>query len=83
MSDENNDSAPLRAQVEAALQDYFRRLDGHPPPANLYQLVLREVEPPLLASVLDYTGGNQSRAAEILGMNRTTLRKKLRRYGIA
>lgn len=75
-------AAPLRAQVEAALQGYFQRLDGHPPPANLYQLVLREVEPPLLTAVLEHTGGNQTRAAAILGLSRATLRKKLRQYGL-
>ena len=72
--------APLRVQVETTLQAYFRQLDGHPPPANFYRLVLQEVEPPLLRAVLDYTGGNQSRAAEVLGLNRATLRKKLRQY---
>ncbi len=75
-------ATPLREQVEAALCDYFRRLDGHPPPVNFYQLVLQEVEPPLLGTVLAHTGGNQSRAAEILGMSRATLRKKLRQYGL-
>jgi Fis family transcriptional regulator len=49
----------------------------------LYDLVLREVEEPLLKAVLDYTEGNQVRAADILGINRGTLRKKLRLHGIA
>ena len=73
--------APLRAQVHSALQDYFRQLDGHMP-SNLYKLVLQEVEPPLLEAVMDYTSGNQTRAAEILGINRSTLRKKLKQYGL-
>ena len=51
--------------------------------ARLYQLVLREVELPLFRSVMDYAEGNQSRAATILGINRGTLRKKLRDYGLA
>ncbi len=76
-------SAPLRVKVQETLDDYFRQLDGHPPPAHFYRLVMQEVEPPLLRSVLHYTGGNQSRAAEILGMNRATLRKKLRHYQLS
>jgi Fis family transcriptional regulator len=70
---------PLRVQVQGALLDYFRRLGGQPP-ANLYKLVLEEVEQPLLETVLQYTRGNQTRAAEILGINRSTLRKKLKQY---
>ena len=46
----------------------------------VYDHVLGEVEPPLFEAVLDYTRGNQSRAAEILGLNRATLRKKLKQY---
>ncbi|MDX1655872.1 MAG: DNA-binding transcriptional regulator Fis [Candidatus Competibacteraceae bacterium] len=72
---------PLRVQVEAVLHDYFRQLDGEMP-HQLYRLVLQEVEQPLLTTVMHYTRGNQTRAAEILGINRTTLRKKLRQYGI-
>lgn len=75
-------AAPLRTQVQYALEDYFRQLDGHVP-CNLYKLVLQEVEYPLLETVMQYTRGNQSRAAEILGINRSTLRKKLRQYGVA
>ena len=56
--------------------DYFASLNGHRP-AQLYNLVLREVEEPLLKAVLDYAEGNQVRAAGILGINRGTLRKKL------
>lgn len=70
---------PLRDLTGDALRNYFRDLNGHQPSA-LYELVLGEVEPPLLEAVLDYTGGNQSRAAEILGLNRATLRKKLKQY---
>jgi Fis family transcriptional regulator len=70
---------PLRDLTGEALQGYFRDLNGHRPGA-LYELVLGEVEPPLFEAVLEYTRGNQSRAAEILGLNRATLRKKLRHY---
>lgn len=70
---------PLRDLTGEALSAYFRDLNGHKPNA-LYDLVLGEVEPPLFEAVLDYTRGNQSRAAEILGLNRATLRKKLKHY---
>ena len=72
---------PLRNHAERALTDYFANLHGHRP-ARLYDMVLREVEEPLFRAVLDYSEGNQSRAADILGINRGTLRKKLRVYGI-
>jgi Fis family transcriptional regulator len=63
------------------LHDYFASLNGHKP-AHLYDLVLREVEEPLFRTVLNYSAGNQSRAAEVLGINRATLRKKLREFGL-
>jgi Fis family transcriptional regulator, factor for inversion stimulation protein len=72
----------LRNHAEAALTDYFANLNGHHP-ARLYDLVLREVEEPLFRAVLDYAAGNQSRAAGILGINRGTLRKKLRQFGLS
>ncbi len=70
---------PLRDYTEEALQKYFGELNGHRP-GDLYDLVLGEVEEPLFKAVLDYTKGNQSVAADILGINRATLRKKLRHY---
>jgi Fis family transcriptional regulator len=73
---------PLRNHAERALNDYFASLNGHRP-ARLYNMVLREVEEPLLKAVLDYTEGNQLRAADILGINRGTLRKKLRQFGLS
>jgi Fis family transcriptional regulator, factor for inversion stimulation protein len=75
-------SVPLRSHAEQALDSYFASLNGHAP-GHLYELVLREVEEPLFRAVLDYAEGNQSRAAGILGINRGTLRKKLRHYGIS
>ncbi len=72
-------AVPLRTQTAAALDAYFTNLNGDHP-GHLYDLVLREVEEPLFRAVLDYVDGNQSRAAEVLGMNRGTLRKKLRAY---
>ena len=73
---------PLRNHAERALTDYFANLNGHRP-AHLYDMVLREVEEPLFRAVLDYAAGNQSRAAVILGINRGTLRKKLRQFGLS
>lgn len=61
------------------MDKYFKDLNGHKP-GELYDLVLGEIEHPLFTSVLEYTDGNQSAAAEILGINRATLRKKLRHY---
>jgi len=75
-------SVPLRSMTEQALGSYFASLNGHAP-GHLYDLVMREVEEPLFRAVLDYAEGNQSRAADILGINRGTLRKKLRTYGIS
>lgn len=73
--------APLSECVEVALKDYFEQLDGHPA-ANLYEMLLAEVEAPLFKAALEHTNGNQSRTAEILGINRGTLRKKLKTYGL-
>ena len=52
-------------------------------PINVYNLVLREIEPPLLNSVMKFCNNNQSKAARILGINRTTLRTKLKKYKIS
>ena len=69
----------LGALTGEALDGYFHKLNGHKP-GDLYQLVIGEVEKPLFKAVLDFTKGNQSEAAEILGINRGTLRKKLKGY---
>lgn len=69
----------LSTLTDEALRSYFNHLNGHKP-GDLYQLVLGEVEKPLFNAVLSYTNGNQSEAAEILGINRGTLRKKLKTY---
>ena len=78
----NGRSVPLRSLTEQALDSYFTSLNGHAP-GHLYDLVMREVEEPLFRAVLDYSAGNQSRAADILGINRGTLRKKLREFGLS
>ncbi|MGH8283778.1 MAG: DNA-binding transcriptional regulator Fis [Gammaproteobacteria bacterium] len=72
----------LRDYAEKTLRRYFADLGGHDP-SGLYEFVLGEIEPPLLKTLMDYTHGNQSRASEILGINRSTLRKKLRHYKIS
>jgi Fis family transcriptional regulator len=77
----NGKGVPLRSQATEALQCYFETLNGHKP-AHLYDLVMREVEEPLFQVVMDHVQGNQSRAAIILGINRGTLRKKLKEFGI-
>ncbi|MDS4028786.1 MAG: DNA-binding transcriptional regulator Fis [Candidatus Contendobacter sp.] len=74
-------ATPLRDHVAETLRIYFHNLGGQAP-SNLYDLVLREVEPPLLDIVMKFTRGNQTQAAIILGINRGTLRKKLRQYGL-
>ena len=79
---QNGRNVPLRSHTEQALDSYFTSLNGHTP-GHLYELVMREVEEPLFRAVLDYADGNQSRAADILGINRGTLRKKLKTYGIS
>lgn len=71
----------IRDCVERAMRNYFEHLDGHDV-SDIYQMVLAEVEIPLLEVVLEYTRNNQSRAAEALGLNRGTLRKKLKQYNM-
>jgi Factor for inversion stimulation Fis, transcriptional activator len=72
---------PLSVCVERAVEAYFDDLDGERA-TDLYALVLDEVEAPLLRSVMRRTDGNQSRAAEMLGLSRGTLRKKLKQHGL-
>ena len=74
-------SEPLRECVRSAMASYFDHLDGHTT-SGLHRMVLGEVEVPLLEAVLRHTDGNQSRAAEVLGINRGTLRKKLKEYNL-
>ncbi|MFT6190560.1 MAG: Fis family transcriptional regulator [Oleispira sp.] len=71
----------LRDSVERALQNYFDNLDGQPV-SDVYNMVLSEVEAPLLETVMKYTRDNQTKASTVLGLNRGTLRKKLKQYGM-
>lgn len=77
-----NADKTLQDCVKSAIKHYFEHLDGHDT-SGLYSLVLSEVEKPLLQAVLKETQGNQSRAAKILGISRSTLRKKLTQYDLA
>lgn len=71
----------LSHAVKHSIRRYLFELDGTHP-NNMYDLVLRQVEQPLFEAILEHTKGNQSRAAELLGLNRGTLRKKLRSYNL-
>ena len=68
----------LSSAVERHLVRYFAGFDDALPPPGLYHRILREVEYPLLSAALAATRGNQIRAADLLGVNRNTLRKKIR-----
>ena len=71
-------AATLMESVERHLETYFSRFKGDLPPPGLYHRILREVEEPLVNAALAATRGNQIKAAELLGVNRNTLRKKIR-----
>jgi Fis family transcriptional regulator len=71
----------LGKTVEKSLDEYFRRLDGEAP-HGIYDMVINHVERALIATVMERAGGNQTQAADMLGMNRNTLRTKLSKYGI-
>ena len=81
VSTADTDSQALRDNVHKALRNYFAHLDGQPV-TDVYQMVLSEVEAPLLETVMEYTRGNQTKASVLLGLNRGTLRKKLKTYGL-
>ena len=67
--------------VRRELDQYFKDLDGESP-SGIYDMVVNCVEKPVLQMILDRAGSNQSRAAEWLGINRNTLRKKMQQHGI-
>jgi Fis family transcriptional regulator len=71
----------LSAAVEAAVKNYMDAMESQKI-TDLYELVLSEIEAPLLASIMKRVGYNQSRASTMLGLNRGTLRKKLKKYGL-
>ena len=67
--------------VENAMDIYFEDMDGHDP-TNIYELVLSQTEKPMLEVVLKHAQGNITKSAEMLGINRATLRKKLKKYDL-
>jgi Fis family transcriptional regulator len=73
---------PLAQCVAITVRRYLDDLGDTAPGNNLYQLLLEQIEKPLLAVVLEKARGNRCRAAEMLGINRNTLRKKLQQYGL-
>ncbi|MFT5033324.1 MAG: Fis family transcriptional regulator [Bermanella sp.] len=75
------ESQSLRENVAVAVKNYFDQLDGQDV-TDVYEMVLSEVEAPLLEKVMSYTRNNQTRASQLLGLNRGTLRKKLKKYGL-
>ena len=75
------DENELAACVRRTLSQYFKDLDGEPA-TNVYEMVMCCVERPVLELLLERAGSNQSKAAEMLGINRNTLRKKMLQYGI-
>jgi Fis family transcriptional regulator len=79
--DDNQGITQLYNAVKHSIRRYLYELDGTQP-HDMYELVLRQVEQPLLEAILEHTKGNQSKAAEYLGLNRGTLRKKLRTYNL-
>ena len=72
---------PLSLHVKLAVDHYFSQLNGHNI-TGLHELFISEVEKPLIIATLRHTGQNQSKAAQVLGLSRSTLRKKMEQYGI-
>jgi two-component system nitrogen regulation response regulator GlnG len=80
--DGTSDSGDLGEAVERYLSRYFSTFGNELPPPGLYDRVIRDVEKPLLSAALAATRGNQIRAAELLGLNRNTLRARIRDLNI-
>jgi Fis family transcriptional regulator len=77
----SHQESTLRSEVEKALHQYFQHLEDEPV-TDLYSMVISEVEGPLLEAVMKQSGNNQSKASIMLGLNRGTLRTKLKNYGL-
>ena len=80
-ADTSTPPQPLRESAHHSISYYLAELDGESC-SELYDMVISQVEQPLLAAIMNYTQGNQSKASAMLGLNRGTLRKKLRQYGL-
>ena len=79
--DQSKSKRLLREFVRQEVQEYFKKIDGYPID-KVYKLVIGEVEKPLIEETIKYCMGNQSKASELLGISRGTLRKKMRQYDI-
>ena len=79
--DQNNSNRFLREFVSQVMKDYFEKIDGYPID-KVYNLVIGEVEQPLIEETIKYCNGNQTKASELLGISRGTLRKKMKQYNI-
>ena len=77
----NGEGKRLSVQVAKSMQKYFRELDGEKA-TNIYHMVLKEVEQPLLETVMKECNGKQTLASQVLGLNRGTLRTKLKEYNL-
>mgnify|MGYP001375075756 CR=1 FL=1 len=77
----NQDRKSLKYQVGLALRRYFKELDGSKA-TNVFEMVTKEVEKPMLEEVMKFCGGNKTKASKILGINRVTLRTKLKQYDL-
>jgi Fis family transcriptional regulator len=78
MLDEND----IARYVRKAVNEYFKDLDGEAPSCSIFDMVMTCVEKPLIETVMHHADGNQTRAADLLGINRNTLRKKIVEHGI-
>lgn len=81
MSDINDKCASFRACIRGNLEEFFNKLEDSEP-TDLYQRILDQMEQPLLELTLKQCGGNQSRTAKMLGINRNTLKKKIVQHDI-
>ena len=77
----NQDRKSLKYQVGLALRRYFKELDGSKA-TNVFEMVTKEVEKPMLEEVMKFCDGNKTKASKILGINRVTLRTKLKKYDL-
>lgn len=75
-------SVSIRESIQAVLDDYFASLNAECLPTNLHKTVLEEIEKPLIESVMKLCQNNQTKASSVLGLNRSTLKKKLIAYNL-
>ena len=78
---QQNKQPPIDEAIKASLEKYFHSLEGAQP-GEVYEMVIKAVERPMLQVIMQRADGNQLKASEILGINRNTLRKKLKAHGM-